>query len=144
MGSYALIAFILKPILSGFLTRERAPWFVVAATLMALLSTSLLFVPVPPIMSAGAMGVSLALGMPSLLALPNFLLPRSQVGQGYGLYQLLYSFGFFAQPLVGAVVDGGGYAMGYVMVAVYTCIGFAVALPIVRVLGARVIGHQAT
>lgn len=133
VGSYALVAVILKPILSSMLTRERAPWFAVAATIAALASVGLLFVGVPPRLSAAMMGLSLALGMPSLMSLPNYLLPPSRAAQGYGLYQLLYSLGFFAQPIVGAVVDRtGSYAAGFAVIAGVTAIGLLVALPLVR------------
>jgi hypothetical protein len=104
---------------------------------MALVSVALLFLPVPPVVSAGAMGVSLALGMPSLLALPAFLMPASQSGQGYGLYQLLYSLGFFAQPLIGFVVDRTAvYSSGYVVIAGLTLLGLTVLAPAVRRLRA--------
>jgi MFS family permease len=134
IGAYALIAFVLKPVLSAFLRPGRAIAYVVAATLTALVSVRLLFVvALPPLASSAVFGVSLALGMPAFLALPTFLLPAAQSGQGYGLYQLLYSLGFFAQPIVGAVVDrGGGYAPAFAVVALYTLLGLAVALPIVR------------
>ncbi len=133
VGSYALVAVILKPILSSMLTRERAPWFTVAATVAALASVGLLFIGVPPRVSAAMMGLSLALGMPSLMSLPNYLLPPSRAAQGYGLYQLLYSLGFFAQPIVGAVVDRtGSYAAGFAVIAGFTAIGLLVALPLVR------------
>lgn len=132
VGSYALVAVILKPILSSMLTRERAPWFTVAATIAALASVGLLLVGVPPRLSAAMMGLSLALGMPSLMSLPNYLLPPSRAAQGYGLYQLLYSLGFFAQPIVGAVVDRtGSYAAGFAVIAGFTAIGLLVALPLV-------------
>ena len=137
VGSYALIAFVLKPPLSSLLTRDRALLYVCGATAMALVSIALLFVTVPPVISAGAMGVSLALGMPSLLALPAFLMPASQSGQGYGLYQLLYSLGFFAQPLIGFVVDRTAvYASGYVVIAGFTLLGVTVLAPAVRRLRA--------
>ena len=137
VGSYALIAFVLKPPLSSQLTRDRAIPYVCAATTVALVSIALLFLPVPPLVSAGAMGVSLALGMPSLLALPAFLLPASQSGQGYGLYQLLYSLGFFAQPLVGFVVDRTAvYSSGYLVIAGFTLLGAMVLAPAVRRLRA--------
>lgn len=133
VGSYALVAVILKPILSSLLTRDRAPWFTVAATAAAMVSVALLFAGVPPRLSAAMMGVSLALGMPSLMALPNYLLPPSRAAQGYGLYQLLYSLGFFAQPIVGFAVDRTGtYAAGFAVIAGFTAIGFLVALPMVR------------
>lgn len=137
VGSYALIAFVLKPPLSSLLTRDRAIPYVCAATAMALVSVALLFVAVPPVVSAGAMGVSLALGMPSLLALPAFLMPASQSGQGYGLYQLLYSLGFFAQPLIGFVVDRTStYSSGYAVIAGLTLLGLTVLTPAVRRLRA--------
>ncbi len=144
VGSYAIVAVILKPILSAFLTRERARWFTAMAVTAALLSVLLLFVNAPPGVSAAAMGVSLALGMPSLMALPNFVLPAARAGQAYGLYQLLYSLGFLAQPLVGATVDWtGSYAAGYAVVAVYLVIGYAVLLPYVRTLRATDVADAA-
>jgi len=74
--------------------------------------------------------------MPAFLALPSFLLPPEQSGQGYGLYQLFYSFGFFAQPLVGLLVDRSGtYATGFYLVAGYTVLGAVCALPVVRRMG---------
>lgn len=104
-----------------------------AATIAALASVGLLLVGVPPRLSAAMMGLSLALGMPSLMSLPNYLLPPSRAAQGYGLYQLLYSLGFFAQPIVGAVVDRtGSYAAGIAVIAGFTAIGLLVALPLVR------------
>ena len=133
VGSYALVAFILKPILSSFLTRDRATLYVTAATAAALVSIALLFIAVPPITSAAFMGISLALGMPAFMSLPGYLLPASQAGQGYGLYQLLYSLGFLAQPVVGLVVDKTGeYSMGFVVVALYTLLGLGVLAPAVR------------
>jgi MFS family permease len=143
VGSYALIAFVLKPLLSGFLTRERALPYVVGATAAALLSIGLLFTALPPVSSAAMMGISLALGMPAFLALPTFLLPPSKAGQGYGLYQLFYSLGFFAQPAVGAVVDRtGAYAIGFVVIAAYTVLGLAVLVPAVARLGNRSSGES--
>ena len=135
VGSYAVVAFVLKPILSSFLTRERAILYVCGAATTGLLAIGLLFVSLPPVSSASVLGVSLALGMPAFYALPSFLLPASQAGQGYGLYQLFGSLGFLAQPLVGAVVDGTGtYAMGFTVIAVYIGLGFVVLLPAVQLL----------
>jgi cyanate permease len=134
VGAYALIAFVLKPILSSFLRTDRAVAYVVAATAAALASVALLFVgTLSPYVSSAALGVSLALGMPAFLALPSFFLPSGQSGQGYGLYQMFYSLGFFAQPVVGAVADRtGGYEAAFVVVAAYTVLGLAVLLPVVR------------
>jgi MFS family permease len=134
IGAYALIAFVLKPVLAGFLRPRLAIGYVVAATLVALASVALLFAAtIPPTVSSAVFGVSLALGMPAFLALPHFVLPPEHVGQGYGLYQLFYSFGFVAQPVVGAAVDrAGGYAPGFMVIALYTLLGLAVALPIVQ------------
>jgi MFS family permease len=139
VGAYALLALVLKPILSSFLRPDTGIPFVVAATLFALASVGLLFAPgVPPLASSGAMGLSLAFGMPALFALPTFLLGAARSGQGYGLYQLFYSLGFFAQPLVGLVADrSGGYGAGYVVVAGYCLVGLLVALPAVRRLRPR-------
>ena len=134
VGSYALLALVLKPILSSFLRPTTAIPFVVVATGFALASVGLLFLSgTSPLVSSGAMGVSLAFGMPALFALPTFLLGAERSGQGYGLYQLFYSLGFFAQPLVGLVADrSGGYGAGYVVVAGYCLLGLLVIVPTVR------------
>ena len=140
IGAYAILALILKPILSSFLRPRTAVPYVVMATLAAVASVALLLMPgIPPLASAGAMGVSLALGMPAFFALPTFLLSAERSGQGYGLYQLFYSLGFFAQPLVGLAVDRTGvYASGYGVIAAYALLGLLVALPVVRRMRAAV------
>ncbi len=128
IGSYALVSLVLKPILSSRLRDSNAAGFVVVATLFGLASMALFFVPgLSPRIAAGALGVSLALGMPAFFALPGFLFPQHQVGQVYGLYQMLYSLGFFAQPLVGLAVDRtGGYGAGFVVMALYCALGLLV------------------
>jgi hypothetical protein len=132
VGTYAFVAIVLKPVFSVFLNAARAIPCVLGATATALLSVALLFTAIPPVASAVVMGISLALGMPAFMALPNLLLPQSQSGQAYGLYQLLYSLGFVAQPLVGAVVDRThSYVAGFAVIALYTAIGFAGALRVV-------------
>lgn len=137
VGAYALIAFVLKPVLSSFLIPSRGIAYVMAATVAALASVGLLLVPsLSPVVSSAVLGVSLALGMPAFIALPSFLLPATTSGQGYGLFQMFYSLGFFAQPLVGITVDRtGNYAWGFAVVALYTALGFAATLPLVRRLG---------
>lgn len=134
VGSYALPAFILKPILSSFLRPATAIPYVVVATLLALLCVALLLTPgVPPVAASMALGVSLAAGMPAFFALPAFLLPPDRSGQAYGLYQMFYSLGFFAQPLVGLTADRtGSYTAAFGLVAVYCVLGLAVLLPTVR------------
>lgn len=134
VGAYALPAFVLKPILSSFLRPATGLPYVVVATVLALAAVGLLLAPaVPPLASSGALGVSLALGMPAFFALPAFLLGAERSGQAYGLYQLFYSLGFFAQPLVGLTVDrSGSYPAGFAVVAGYCLLGLACALPVVR------------
>lgn len=133
VGGYGIVAFVLKPVCSGFLTRDRAPRFVVLAVMAALASIGTLVAGVAPVASSSLMGVALALGMPAFLALPALLFPDTRSGQVYGLYQLLYSAGFFAQPLVGVVADRtGSYSPAFVVVAAYTALGLGVASPWVR------------
>ncbi len=57
---------------------------------------------------AALLGVSLALGMPALLALPSFLFPPERSGQCYGLYQTLYSLGFGPEGRVFIGTETGG------------------------------------
>lgn len=128
IGSYALVSLVLKPILASRLQGSNAAGFVVAATVFGLTAMSLFFVPgLSPRLAAGALGISLALGMPAFFALPGFLYPQEKVGQVYGLYQMLYSIGFFAQPLVGLAVDRTGqYGAGFLVMAVYCALGLLV------------------
>lgn len=128
IGSYALVSLVLKPILASRLQGSNAAGFVVAATAFGLAAMALFFVPgLPPRLAAGALGISLALGMPAFFALPGFLYPQEKVGQVYGLYQMLYSIGFFAQPLVGLAVDRTGqYGAGFLIMAVYCALGLLV------------------
>lgn len=123
IGSYALVSLVLKPILASRLHGSNAAGFVVAATAFGLAAMALFFVPgLSPRFAAGALGISLALGMPAF-----FALPQEKVGQVYGLYQMLYSIGFFAQPLVGLAVDRTGqYGPGFLVMAVYCALGLLV------------------
>lgn len=134
VGSYAIVALILKPILSTQLRPGSAFLFVALATGFAVAATALFFTPdLPPRLPAALLGVSLALGMPSLLALPSFLFPPERSGQCYGLYQTLYSLGFVAQPAVGLVVDRtGSYPAGFAVIIGYCLLGLLVLLPTVR------------
>jgi MFS family permease len=133
VGFYGIVALVLKPLFSSFLRASTGVPFVLAASLFAILALGLLFAPVPPRVSATAIGVSLALGMPAFFALPAFLFAPERSGRVYGLYQMLYSFGFFAQPLVGFLADGGnGYRAGFALAAGYCVLGLLVGLPPVR------------
>ena len=137
VGSYAWASFFLKPIFSSFLKRNNAPVFVLAASVLAILSIVLLLSAstsgMSPVVPSLVLGVSLALGMPSLYALPAFLVGHEKSGQVYGLYQLFYSLGFFAQPLVGYAIDkAGGYASGYLVMIAYCVLGLLCILPFIR------------
>jgi MFS family permease len=138
VGSYAIIALVLKPFLSSQLKASNGIAYVLAATFAALLATGLFVVPgMMPQVGVSMLGVSLAIGMPAWMALPSFLFPPDRSGQCYGLYQTLYSLGFIAQPLVGFAADKmGGYTAGFAVIAAYCALGGLVALPVVRRLRA--------
>ena len=138
IGSYAIIALILKPLLSSQLRPGTAIAFVVLATVLAVAATAGFLVPSFPVRgAAGLLGVSLAFGMPAFLALPTFLFPPERSGQCYGLYQALYSLGFVAQPVVGMVVDRtGAYPAAFGVVIGYCLLGLLVLAPAVRRLRA--------
>lgn len=138
VGSYAIVALVLKPLLSTQLRPNSAFLFVILATGFAVAATALFFTPgLPARLPAALLGVSLALGMPALLALPSFLFPPERSGQCYGLYQTLYSLGFVAQPAVGLVVDRtGSYPAGFAVIIGYCLLGLLVLLPPVRRLRA--------
>jgi MFS family permease len=125
VGNYAYASLLLKPIFSLFLKRSNAGWFVVIASALAILSIALLLSgTVTPTKSAYVMGVSLALGMPALYALPPFLFGSEKSGEVFGLYQLLYSFGLFAIPLAGYAIDhAGGYSSAYLVMIAYCVLG---------------------
>lgn len=134
VGSYAWASFFLKPVFSSFLKRSNAPVFVLAASALAILSIALLLSGgLSPVVPSLILGVSLALGMPALYALPAFLFSQEKSGQAYGLYQLFYSFGFIAQPLIGYAIDrAGGYTSGYLVMIAYCVLGFVCLLPFIR------------
>jgi len=134
VGSYAWASFFLKPVFSSFLKRRNAPLFALAACVLAILSIALLLSGgMSPVVPSVVLGVSLALGMPSLYALPAFLFSQEKSGQVYGLYQLFYSLGFFAQPLVGYAIDrAGGYTSGYLVMIAYCLLGLVCLLPFIR------------
>ena len=139
VGSYAVVALILKPILSSQLRQTTAFAFVACAVVAAVVAASGFAASgVSPSVSAAVLGVSLAFGMPAFLSLPSFLFPADRSGQVYGLYQTLYSLGFVAQPVVGLVVDRtGSYPAGFAVVAGYCLIGLLVMVPMVRRLKAH-------
>ena len=138
VGSYAIVALILKPILATQLRAATAIPFALLATALALAAAALFVWPgLPPQVAIAVLGVSFALGMPAFVALPSLLFPPDRSGQCYGLYQTLYSLGFVAQPVVGLVVDRtGSYPAGFLVVAGYCVLGALVALPVIRRLRA--------
>jgi len=133
VGNYAYASFILKPVFSAFLKRKNAAVFVSLASVLAILSIALLFdASISPNIPSLILGVSLALGMPALYALPAFLVGSQKSGHVYGLLQLFYSLGFFAQPLVGYAVDKSGrYSMGYTVIVADCLLGLMCMLPLV-------------
>ena len=138
VGSYAIVALVLKPFLASQLKPSNGIAYVLAATILAILATILFVAPgIAPRVAVGILGVSFAIGMPAFVALPSFLFPPERSGQCYGLYQTLYSLGFVAQPLVGYAVDRtGAYTAGFGVIAGYCLLGGLVALPAVRRLRA--------
>jgi MFS family permease len=138
VGFYAVVALILKPILSSQLRAETALMFVVIAVALAIVVAAIFFVPGLPLkLAPSILGVSFALGMPALIALPSFLFPPERSGQCYGLYQTLYSLGFLAQPAVGLTVDRtGSYPAGFLVIIGYCLLGLLVLAPQVRKLRA--------
>jgi MFS family permease len=127
VGTYAWIAFCLKPLFASFLNRRTAPYFVGFGSTAAIASFVLLLQPVlHPYLVSTLVGISLALTMPSLLALPALLVANAQRGQAYGLCQLFYSMGFFVQPLIGFSIDKTGqYFWAYLLMSL--CCGIALA-----------------
>jgi len=121
VGVYAWIAFTLKPVFAIFLNRRTAPLYITAGSLVAIGAFMLLLAPhVFPLVVTALIGVSIALCMPSLLALPAFLLPTRLSGQGYGLLMLFGSLEVLAAPLVGYSIDRtGGHLWAYVLLSVF-------------------------
>ena len=134
VGNYAYASLLLKPVFSSFLNRVNVALFVVVASALAILSIAVLLIGgLSPNVPSIVMGVSLALGMPALYALPPFLFPPEESGKIFGMYQLFYSFGFFAQPLVGRAIDkAGGYGSGYLVMVAYCLVGLFCILPFTR------------
>ncbi len=115
VGIYAWVALSLKPFLSAFLRKHNAVSYVIVASFVFILSV-LLLIPrmVPPAVSAGLLGVSMAIGMPAFYALPPLMFGQEESGRVYGLCSFLYGLGFVLQPLVGLTVDKTGhYTTGY-------------------------------
>jgi cyanate permease len=119
LGIYAWVALSTKPFLSFFLSRKNAALYVVVGSLLFLVSVVLLIARVvPPAVSTGIFGFSMALSMPALYALPPLLFGAEKSGQVNGLCQFLYGLGFVLQPLVGLTVDKTGrYTAGYALIA---------------------------
>jgi MFS family permease len=138
VGTYAWIAFFLKPIFASFLNRRTAPYFVAVGSSANIASFILLLQPViHPYLISTLVGFSIAFTMPSLLALPAFLVENAQRGQAYGLCQLFYSLGFFAQPLIGFSIDRTGqYYWAYFLMSAYCGIALLSALGL-RFLNSR-------
>jgi cyanate permease len=115
VGIYAWVALSLKPFLSAFLRKSNAAGYVIAATLIFFLSVALLVLrTVPPAVSATFFGISMALAMPAVYALPAFMFGSQKSGQVYGLCNFLYGIGFLIQPMVGLTIDKTGrYTVGY-------------------------------
>ena len=115
VGIYAWIALSLKPFLSPFLRKKNAATYVVAASLIFILSIlSLISRIVPPAVSASLLGISMAIGMPAFYALPPLMFGKDESGYVYGLCSFLYGVGFVVQPLVGLTVDKTGhYTTGF-------------------------------
>jgi cyanate permease len=115
VGIYAWISLSLKPFLSSFLRKNNAASYLVVASLVFMLSVLLLMVRiVPPAVSASFFGISMAIGMPALYALPPLMFGNEGSGYVYGLCAFLYGLGFVVQPLVGLTVDKTGqYTTGY-------------------------------
>jgi cyanate permease len=115
VGMYAWVALSLKPLLSPFLRKNNAASYVVVASLLFILSVVLLITRiVPPQLSAGLFGISMAMGMPAFYALPPLMFGKEQSGYVYGLCSFLYGLGFVVQLLVGLAVDKtGSYTTGY-------------------------------
>jgi hypothetical protein len=124
VGFYAWFAFLLKPIFALYLNRRTVYPMILVGSLAAIGSYVLLATAsVSPYLASAAIGVSLALAMPSLFALPAFLLPEHQSGLGYGLLALLLSFELFTTPVVGCAVDATHtYAAAYTVMGVYNLI----------------------
>lgn len=121
VGWYAWVAFVLKPLCSIFLNRKTAPLFIVAGSACAIVAFGLLLLPTLwPLVITVLIGASLALCMPSLIALPAFLLPRHLTGKGYGFVQMLGSLELFAQPVIGYSIDRtGNHQWAYAIMSLY-------------------------
>jgi MFS family permease len=127
VSMYAWIAFALKPVFASFLTRRTAPYFVAVGSIAAF---ELLLQPtIHAYLVSVLVGISIALTMPSLLALPAFIVSSKETGQAYGLCQLFNSLGFFAQPLIGFSIDRTGqYNWAYGLMAAYCGIALMSAI----------------
>lgn len=117
VGIYAWVAVSLKPFLSSFLRKKNAAIYLITASLIFTVSVVLLiFRGIPPAASATLFGVSMAIGMPALYALPPFMFGNERSGRVYGLCGFLYGVGFAVQPLIGLTVDKTGkYIAGYMI-----------------------------
>ena len=135
VSMYAWIAFALKPLFASFLNRRTAPYFVAIGSTAAIAAFALLLPhTIHAYLVSVLVGISIALTMPSLLALPAFIVSPNETGQAYGLCQLFYSLGFFAQPLIGYSIDRTGqYYWAYALMAAYCGVSLASAV-VLRVM----------
>jgi MFS family permease len=134
VGSYALVALILKPILSSFLRRTNGVLYILAASAIFVVSVVLLLTGhFPPRVSAGVFGISMALAMPAFYALPALMFGTAKSGQVYGLYEAFYGLGFFAQPVIGWTIDRTGqYTAGYGVICCVAGLSLFGALWLIR------------
>jgi cyanate permease len=121
LGVYAWVALGLKPIFASHLQSANGAYYIVTASAIFVTSVVvLLTLTVPPVVSAVAFGVSLALAMPAFAALPALLFGSGKSGQVYGLCGLFYGLGAITQPLVGWTVDRTGqYTAGYAVICAF-------------------------
>jgi MFS family permease len=134
VGVYAWVALGLKPFLSSFLRRDNGVFYVLTASVIFVVSVILLLTrTVPPAVSAGVLGVSMALAMPAFYALPPLMFGTQKSGQVYGLCELFYGLGSIAQPLVGWTIDRTGqYTAGYGVICGFAGLSVFGALWLIR------------
>jgi MFS family permease len=133
-GTYAWVAFALKPIFASLLNRRTAPYFASVGSATAIDAFLLLMrQTVHPYAVSALVGISIALTMPTLLAWPAFLVPQEKTGQAYGLLQLAYSLAFFAQPLIGFSIDRTRqYGWAFSLMSLYCLLALAAAIVLMR------------
>ncbi|HUG55217.1 MAG TPA: MFS transporter [Vicinamibacteria bacterium] len=129
VGLYAWPSLGLKPVFGYFLTPARAYVYLMIGCILPMAAYAFLLAQPPrPYAATFMIGVSLALTMPALVALPTFLVGAEAAGRAYGLCQLFYCLTFFTQPLVGHLIDRtGGHAAGYALMGGYCAVGLLIA-----------------